>query len=64
MSLPKLLYVGHSFHQQTGSSRFFLDLLQQHFAVEIIWDDSWKPGGTALTADRLNSRAADLILFW
>lgn len=64
MSLPKLLFVGHSFHQQTGSSRFFIDLLQQHFAVTTVWDDSWKPDGTPLSAERLNEHGADLILFW
>ena len=64
MSLPTLLFVGHSFHQQTGSSRFFLDLLREHFAVTLIWDDSWKAGGTPLSAERLNGHACELILFW
>lgn len=64
MSLPKLLFVGHSFHQQTGSSRFFIDLLQQHFAVTVVWDDGWKADGTPLSADALNAHAADLTLFW
>lgn len=64
MSLPKLLYIGHSFHRQTGSSSFFLDLLREHFAVTVIWDDSWTADGTPLTAERLNGHAADLVLFW
>jgi len=64
MSLPKLLYVGHSYHRQTGSTRFLLDLLAQHFAVNVIWDDSWQAAGTPLTAERLNDQAPDLILFF
>lgn len=63
MSLPKLLYIGHSHHRQTGSTRFLLDILAQHFAVNVIWDDSWTPGGTPLTAERINGHAPDLILF-
>lgn len=64
MSAPKLLFVGHSFHQQTGSSRFFIDLLREHFALTTVWDDSWQPGGTAPSAAQLNSHGADLMLFW
>lgn len=64
MSLPKLLFVGHSFHQRTGSSRFLLDILSQHFAVTTIWDDSWQDGGTPLSADRINDHAPDLTLFF
>lgn len=64
MSLPKLLFVGHSFHLKTGSSRFLLDLLAPHFAVRTVWDDSWQAGGAPLSADQLNRHEADLILFW
>lgn len=62
MSLPKLLYIGHGFHRKTGSSRFLLDLLQPHFVVAVLWDDSWQAGGAPLTAEQINSHAPDLIL--
>ncbi|MBA4284316.1 MAG: hypothetical protein C0434_02135 [Xanthomonadaceae bacterium] len=64
MSLPRLLFVGHGFHQKTGSSGFLLELLREHFAVTVVWDDSWKPGGAALNAATLNAHGADLILFF
>jgi hypothetical protein len=40
----KLAYVGHSFHEKTQSSAFFLDYLRQHFEVDAVVDESWSGG--------------------
>lgn len=33
----KILYVGHSFHQKTLSTKFFIDILKDNFVVDFIW---------------------------
>lgn len=40
----KVAYVGHSYHKTTRSNQFLIDLLEQHFELEIVYDDSWKGG--------------------
>lgn len=41
---PKLLFIGHSYHQITTSNNFFIELLQQFFDVEIHYDNKWNNG--------------------
>ena len=31
-------FVGHGYHQVTASSKWFIDLLNQHSAVKVFWD--------------------------
>jgi glycosyltransferase involved in cell wall biosynthesis len=38
---PKLAYIGHSYHEKTRSSAFFLEYLKQYFDVEVIVDRAW-----------------------
>jgi GT2 family glycosyltransferase len=40
----RIAYIGHAYHQKTGSSRFLVDLLEQHATVER-WDG--EPGNGA-----------------
>jgi len=35
--MKKVLYVGHSFHQKTLSTQFFIDILEKNFEVEFLW---------------------------
>jgi hypothetical protein len=37
----KLAYIGHSYHEKTKSSAFFLEHLRQYFDVEVILDREW-----------------------
>ncbi len=37
----KVAYIGHSYHEKTKSSAFFLDYLRRHFDVEVILDAEW-----------------------
>lgn len=63
-SRPRLTYVGHSYHERTGSTRFLQDLLASQFEVTTIWDESWKPGATPLTAATINAtRPEHVVLF-
>jgi hypothetical protein len=54
MTRPRLTYVGHSYHAQTGSSQFMRTLLETTFEVTTLWDESWRPGGGRLAADAIN----------
>jgi glycosyltransferase involved in cell wall biosynthesis len=35
--MKKILYIGHSFHQKTLSTQFFIDILEKNYEVEFIW---------------------------
>ena len=64
MTKPVLAYVGHSYHRQTSSTVFLLDLLREHFQLEVVWDDSWQPGKPPLQALQVNASQPDLVLFF
>lgn len=64
MAKPRLTYVGHSFHEKTGSTLFLQDLLATAFDVTTIWDESWRTGAPPLTAQTINAtRPEHLVLF-
>jgi glycosyltransferase involved in cell wall biosynthesis len=64
VSRPALLYVGHSYHRQTSSTQFFLDLLRREYEVSVLWDESWLPGNAPLRAEQINSLEPDVVLFF
>jgi len=37
----RIACIDHSYHAQTGSTIFFLDLLREVAAVDMHWDDGW-----------------------
>ena len=37
----RIAYIDHSHHRKTGSTRFFLDLLEELGTVDVYWDESW-----------------------
>ena len=40
----RIAVIDHSFHEKTGSSRFFFDLLGELGEVEVLSDESWSTG--------------------
>lgn len=42
----KILYIGHSYHEKTGSTKFLIDLLKENFEVDVVGNESWRGGGT------------------
>jgi len=36
----KIAFIGHSYHEKTKSSQFFIDYLKKFFDVEVIFDES------------------------
>lgn len=40
----RIAVIDHSFHEKTGSSRFFFDLLEELGEVEVLSDESWRTG--------------------
>jgi hypothetical protein len=61
--MSKLILIDHSYHQKTGTTRFLKELLMRKFQVEVIWDHGWN-GGVTPSADDLNARKADAIVFF
>lgn len=35
--MKKIAFIGHSFHQKTGSDQFFIDLLLEYYEIEFYW---------------------------
>jgi glycosyltransferase involved in cell wall biosynthesis len=64
MSRPRLTYVGHSYHAQTGSTLFLQDLLASTFDVTTIWDESWRPDTAPLRAKVLNATHPDVLVLF
>ncbi len=64
MSKARLTYVGHSYHEKTGSTLFLQDLLASAFEVTTIWDESWRPGGAPLRAASLNGTQPDVLILF
>jgi glycosyltransferase involved in cell wall biosynthesis len=42
--MDKIIIVGHSYHQKTKSNSFIIELLNQKYDVELLYDDSWSTG--------------------
>ncbi len=64
MTKPVLAYIGHSYHQKTASNAFFLDLLQQRYAVSTVLDTSWQATGQPVSAEKINSLRAEIVVFY
>jgi hypothetical protein len=64
MRLPRLTYVGHSYHQRTGSTVFVQDLLRTRFEVTTVLDDSWLPGRPPLRAAEVNRTGPERLVFF
>ncbi len=63
--MKRLAFVDHSFHERTGSSAFFRDLLRSRFEVESFPDDSWRTGrlDPALAGALVNGEF-EAFVFW
>ena len=42
LNSKKIVYIGHSYHAKTKSTRFLIDFLKKHFDVTEILDESWQ----------------------
>jgi len=58
----KIGFVGHSHHQVTRSSNFFLEVLQRIGTVHCLWDDTWR--GEKATDPSPLIADADLVVVW
>lgn len=64
MAKPRLTYVGHSYHEKTGSTLFLQDLLSTAFDVTTMWDESWRSGAPPLTARAINATRPDHVVLF
>jgi len=62
-SRPKLVFVDHSFHKATRSSRFFSDILGERADVVELVCEGWR-GGPRVSADDVDNIQADVAVFW
>jgi len=61
--LKPLAYIGHSFHQKTGSTQFFIELLREVYEVDIFWCDSWRTN-KYIDLEKIGLAGYDKILFF
>ena len=59
----RIAFVGHSFHETTRSSEFFLELLQPLGRVTCFWDHSWR-SGPPVDARTLSGEEFDAVVVW
>lgn len=57
-----MAFVGHSFHQQTRSSWFVVELLRRFADVDVFWDDSWRGGGGVQA--EISQKHYDAVVLW
>jgi hypothetical protein len=59
----KIAFIGHSYHERTGSSTFFTDLLRKLGRVETFYDESWR-AEPAPWARNFDSSSFDCVVIW
>jgi len=50
----RLAFIDHSLHQKSPATFFLMDLLRQHYEVEVFQDESWL-NGTRLDPESIAS---------
>ena len=58
-----IAFIGHSYHQRTGSNRFFIEYLQKLGNVSEFYDTSWELK-RAPWIDTFDSLAYDMVVIW
>lgn len=59
----KLVMVDHSFHIESISSLFLIELLKKHFEVKIVWDDAWK-GGKSADLEKIGNQDCEIVILY
>jgi Glycosyl transferase family 2/Glycosyl transferases group 1 len=59
----RIAFIDHSYHKQTLSTRFFLDLVSDLGDVKLFYDDSWRNGENEWRAEFVENDF-DLIIIW
>jgi hypothetical protein len=59
----RIAFIDHSYHKQTLSTRFFLDLVSDLGDIKLFCDDSWRNGKNEWRAEFVESDF-DLIIIW
>jgi hypothetical protein len=59
----RIAFIDHSYHEQTLSTRFFLDILSEIGDTKIFYDESWRKGNNDWRA-AFAEDAFDLIIIW
>ena len=59
----RIAFIDHSYHKQTLSTRFFLDLVSGLGNIQLFYDDSWRNGKNEWRAEFVENDF-DLIIIW
>ena len=62
-NLEKAIFIGHSYHQKTKSSDFFINILSKKFCLEHYWDASWK-SGKKYDVKKIKASEIEVVIFW
>lgn len=58
----KILFIGHSYHQSTGSSKFFISLIEKMGPVDFLWDEEWLSPNKKISLNNINEY--NLVIVW
>jgi len=61
--VKKIVFLGHSYHKETRSSDFFLEILRRNYEVTVLYDETWT-GGLPLDISSLSIGIYDAIVLW
>ncbi len=60
--MKKLFFSGHSYHQKTKSSEFFIDFLKEYYDVTVHFNNTWETGDVYNI--NLVTNDYDIVIFW
>lgn len=60
---PLLAFIDHSFHLASGSSRFFIEVLEAEYSVTVFYDRRWE-GKDGVDVDKIVRGGFETIVYW
>lgn len=58
----KIQFIGHSYHKNTNSSRFFIEILESLGSIDFVWDEEWINPSKKIELNNLDNY--DLTIIW
>lgn len=60
----KSLFIGHSYHNKTKSTTWFIEFLRKHSStLDIVWDETWKGGAGLNISDTIKKNYDHIFVF-
>lgn len=64
MGKKRILFIGHSYHKKTGSSKFIEQILAREYDMDCVYDESWITHGHEIQLTKLALDKYYAIVIW